>query len=192
MLQPGKEGWDLYSKLVGQAYLDAPAFEERAVSSFQAMKPFVETMFKRISSKIDIEFVDYHPYKDSTEVKNDVKNNGRLQVSMADAEHAIFDPATNGKFRAIHDYMSHVTALGSRGTEFTLQGEIAAYNVHLKTLPREAIPALFTEVVGQVSAYYVLGGKFAEQKICLLDGFDYVNIGVVDGYDIVNKNLVKK
>lgn len=192
MLQPGKEGWDLYSKLVGQAYLDAPAFEERAVSSFQAMKPFVETMFKRISSKIDIEFVDYHPYKDSTEVKNDVKNNRRLQVSMADAEHAIFDPVTNGKFRAIHDYMSHVTALGSRGTEFTLQGEIAAYNVHLKTLPREAIPALFTEVVGQVSAYYVLGGKFAEQKICLLDGFDYVNVGVVDGYDIVNKNLVKK
>ena len=54
-----------------------------------------------------------------------------------------------------------------------------------------AIPALFTEVLGQVCAYSVLG-RFAEQKICLLDGFDNENVGVVEGYDIVDKELVKK
>jgi len=102
----------------------------------------------------------------------------------------VFDPVTNAKFRAIHDYMAHVQAIGSRGTDFTLRGELTAYNTHLKTIPREAIPALFTEVVGQVCAYYVLG-KFAEQKICLLDGFDYINVGEVEGYNIVNKELVK-
>jgi hypothetical protein len=59
-------------------------------------------------------------------------------------------------------------------------------------MPQQSIPALFTEIVGQVSAYHTGGGTFAEQKICLLDGFDYINLGVVEGYDIVNKELVKK
>jgi len=68
---------------------------------------------------------------------------------------------------------------------------LRAYNIHAKTGPRDGIPALFTEVVGQVCTFYVTG-KFAEQKVCLLDGFDYINVGVVDGYDIVNKQLVKK
>jgi len=35
-------------------------------------------------------------------------------------------------------------------------------------------------------------GRFAEQKICLLDNFDYYDIGKVKGYDIVNKELVEK
>ena len=55
-----------------------------------------------------------------------------------------------------------------RGTEFSLRGELAAYNAHLKTVPQEAIPALFTEVVGQVCANFVQGGVFAEQKILFL------------------------
>jgi hypothetical protein len=192
MLQPGEQGWNLYSQLVAEAYFKAPKFEERAVPHFQAMIPFVETMFKRISANVDIEFVDYHAYNSSSELKQDVKKNGVMKVATIDAEHAVFDEVTNAKFRAIHDYMSHIQAIGSRGTEFSLLGEIQSYNVHLKTLPPKAAPALFTEIIGQVSAYYANGGKFAEQKICLLDGFDYYNIGKVNGYDIVNKQLVKK
>lgn len=191
MLQPGENGWTKYSQLVGEAYLKAPKFEERAVPHFQAMVPFIETMFKRISSKVDIQFVDYHAYNNASELKQDVAKNGIMKIATIDAQHDIFDEITNAKFRAIHDYMSHIQAIGSRGTEFSLLGEIQAYNVHLKTLPPKAAPALFTEVIGQVSAYYLNGGKFAEQKICLLDGFDYFNVGVVMGYDIVNKQLVK-
>jgi hypothetical protein len=88
--------------------------------------------------------------------------------------------------------MSHIQAIGSRGTDFSLKGEIQSYNTHLKTMPPEAWPALFTEIIGQASTYFYQGGKFGEQKIALLDGFDYENIGVVDGYDIVNKELVKR
>jgi hypothetical protein len=149
-------------------------------------------MFKRISSKVDIQFVDYHAYENAQQLKNDVKQNGIMKIATIDAQHDVFDELTNAKFRAIHDYMSHIQAIGSRGTEFSLIGELQSYNVHLKTLPPKAVPALFTEIVGQVSAYYVGGGKFAEQKICLLDGFDYYNIGKVEGYDIVNKTLVEK
>ena len=55
MLKPGPNGWDLYSKLVAEAYLAAPSFEERAVPHFEAMIPFVNKMFKRIESKIDFQ-----------------------------------------------------------------------------------------------------------------------------------------
>jgi hypothetical protein len=192
MLKPGPNGWDLYARLVGEAYLAAPKFEQRAVPHFEALTPFINKMFDQISTRVDIQFVDYHPYKDAQELRDEVKQTGVLRIATIDAEHDIFDEETNAKFRAIHDYMAHIQAIGSRGTEFTLKGELAAYNTHLKTIPQQAIPALFTEVVGQVCANFVQGGVFAEQKICLLDGFDYTNIGVVDGYDIVNKELVKK
>lgn len=191
MLKPGPNGWDLYARLVGEAYLAAPKFEQRAVPHFEALTPFINKMFDQISTRVDIQFVDYHPYKDAQELRDEVKQTGVLRIATIDAEHDIFDEETNAKFRAIHDYMAHIQAIGSRGTEFTLKGELAAYNAHLKTIPQQAIPALFTEVVGQVCANFVQGGVFAEQKICLLDGFDYTNIGVVEGYDIINKELVK-
>lgn len=191
VLKPGDNGWDKYAQLVGEAYLAAPNLEERAIPHFQAMIPFTQKMFKRISGKVGIEMVPYHPYESAEELRQDVKKSKRMKVATIDAEHGIFDVDTNAKFRAIHDYLSHVTALKSRGTEFTLQGELQAYNVHLKTAPPKAVPALFTEIVGQVCAYYANGNKFAEQKICLLDGFDYYKIGKVDGYQVVNKELVK-
>ena len=192
MLKPGPNGWDLYSKLVAEAYLAAPSFEERAVPHFEAMIPFVNKMFKRIESKIDVHFVEEHPYANVKELRDDVFNNQTMKVSTLDAEHDIFDPQTNAKFRAVHDFMSHIQAIGSRGTDFSLKGEIQSYNTHLKTMPPASWPALFTEIVGQASTYFYQGGQFAEQKIALLDGFDYENIGVVDGYDIVDKELVKK
>jgi len=191
MLKPGPSGWDLYAQLVADAYLAAPKLESRAASSFEALIPFIEKMFKRIQSRVTVEFVDYHPYESAEQLRQDVNTTGTIKIATIDAEHEIFDEITNAKFRAIHDYMAHIQAIGSRGTEFTLRGELAAYNTHLKTTPKDAIPALFTEVVGQVCTYNIIG-KFAEQKICLLDGFDYYNVGVVDGYDIINKELVKQ
>jgi len=193
VLKPGENGWDKYAELVGKAYMDAPNFESRAVPHYQALIPFIEKMFKQIQSRVKIEFVDYHPYKDAQELRDDVKKTGILKIATIDSKHDIFIPEVNWKFRAIHDYMAHIQAIGSRGTEFSLRGEIAAYNAHLKTVPPKAIPALFTEVIGQVCTYYYLGGKFAPiQKIVLLDGFDYINVGEIKGYNIKGKELVTK
>jgi hypothetical protein len=58
-------------------------------------------------------------------------------------------------------------------------------------MPPKSHPALFTEVVGQACSF-IVNGKFPEQKIALLPGFDYEKVGVVEGYDIINKELVKK
>ena len=192
MLRPGPNGWELYADLVSSAYLAAPKFESRAVSSFEALTPFIKKMFNQIQSRVNVEFVDYHPYESAMDLRQDVQQTGIMKIATIDAEHELFDPITNAKFRAVHDYMSHIQAIGSRGTDFTLRGELAAYNAHLKTMPPANWPALFTEIVGQVCTYYKLGGTFAEQKICLLDGFDYEYVGKVAGYDIVNKELVKE
>ena len=187
MLKPGPNGWDKYCELVAEAYAAAPAFEDAAVPHFEAMKPFVDKMFKRIEGVIDVHFVEEHPYANADELRQDVEQNKILKISTLDAEHEIFDNRTNAKFRAIHDYMSHI----QRNTEFDAKGEIASYNAHLQTMPPKSYPALFTEVVGQACSF-IVNGQFPEQKVALLPGFDYEKVGVVEGYDIVNKELVKK
>jgi len=187
MLKPGPNGWDKYCELVAEAYARAPRFDPSAASSFEAMKPFVDKMFKRIEGVVDVQFVEEHPYANADELKQDVKQNGVLRISTLDAEHDIFDPQTNAKFRAVHDFMSHI----QRDTNFDAKGEIASYNAHLQTMPPASHPALFTEVVGQACSF-IVNGKFPEQKIALLPGFDYERVGVVEGYDIVDKELVEK
>ena len=56
--------------------------------------------------------------------------------------------------------------------------------------PPAAWPALFTEIIGQV-CYQTSKGSFPTQKVAILKGFDYQNIGKVEGYQIEKKKLVK-
>ncbi len=44
-------------------------------------------------------------------------------------------------------------------------------------------------MVGQTCCA-VVDGKFPEQKVAILPGFDYENLGRVEGHDVVNKELV--
>ena len=191
LLKPGSDGWDLYGQLVADAYASAPDYEPEASEAFKSIVPFIDNMFKKISSRVSVEFVDKDPYKDDDHMRWSVNRTGVLKIWKGGTGHPIFDVDTNLKLRAVHDYMAHIQALGSSGTGFDMKGEIQAYNTHLKTIPPAAAPALFTEVVGQ-AAFYLNKGYFPEQKIAFLRGFDYFNIGVVAGYDIVDKELVKK
>jgi len=190
-LKPGPRGWDLYANLVTEAYMKAPVFEDRAAPAWEALIPFIDKMYKQIQTRIDIEPV----VTGADRMRQSVEDTGKLLVSKSDAEHPIFDEETNVKFRAVHDYMTHIqpkipAGFTSAKKQGSIHQELRAYNIHAKTVPKAAIPALFTEVVGQVCTFYVTG-KFQEQKVCILDGFDYINVGVVDGYNIVNKELIK-
>ena len=185
MLKPGANGWDLYGKLVAEAYKAAPSYDSEAASSFEALEPFTNKMFKQIQSRVDVQFVDYDPYPSEVEMCQDAMQNGILKIWTGGTEHPVFDPELNIKMRAVHDYMTHC----QRDTSFTLPGEIASFNAHMKTVPEAAREALFTEVVGQ-AAYFINYGEFPEQKITTLRGFDKHNLGIVDGYGIVNKELV--
>lgn len=67
---------------------------------------------------------------------------------------------------------------GNLGHEFTLRGELNAAMTHIRLAPKAVAPALFTEVAGQV-CYNVICGHFPQQKVAVLPGFDYFNIGRV-------------
>ena len=101
MLKPGPNGWDLYAQLVADAYMAAPKFEQRAVPSFEAMVPFIEKMFKQIQSRVDVEFVDYHPYESAQELRDEVNTTGKMRIATIDADHDIFDEDTNAKVRTV-------------------------------------------------------------------------------------------
>jgi hypothetical protein len=192
MLKPGANGWDLYGKLVAEAYKNAPSYEKEAEPSYRALEPFIDKMFTQIQSRVDVEFVDYDPYPSEKEMCQDAMQNGVLKIWKGGTEHPVFDPYLNTKLRAVHDYMAHC----QRKTKFDLRGEIAAYNGHMMTVPEAGREALFTEVVGQ-AAYFINYGEFPKQKIVILKGFDKNNVGEVDpeitGYklDPEKKELVK-
>jgi len=179
MLKPGPNGWELYGKLVADAYQAAPIYDPDAGDSFNALVPFVENMFKKIQSKVQVQFVENDPYLNDDHMREEVARTGILKIFSGGTQHPVFSDELNLKFRAIHDYMAHIQPIGFSGTGFDQKGEIQAYNAHLHTVPRVGIPALFTEVVGQAS-HFLHKGFFPEQKIAFLEGFDYVNLGVVD------------
>ena len=85
--------------------------------------------------------------------------------------------------RGVHDAIAH---LGGN-YPFSARGEYGAYNRHLKTLCNVqdarggrclAAVALFTEIVGQTSYYYIYG-QFAPQKAVFLNDFDPSNVGLL-------------
>ena len=167
--------------------MDAPMEQPGAKASYEALGEWVNKFFERVVGVVDIEFVDYHPYKSSKQMIKQVQEDGVLLVSTADAEHPIFDAETNAKFRAVHDFGGHI----QRKVPFSYGGEIKAYNAHVKMVPPAAVPALFSEVIGQISCFYLNNKKNCPQKMVVLDQFDFFNIGEVNGYTIVNKELVK-
>jgi len=206
---PQEDGWELYAKLVAKAYAEAPVFEERAKESFEALAPFYDKMHKRITRKaVKPRPVDYHPYdigggvEDTTSVdrlRKDYEETGGFEVARVDSEHPVLSPDENVRARVVHDYMSHIqpkhpAGFSSPTEPGSIFQEIRAYNIHLKTLPPIAVPALFTEVLGQVCHFYVTG-DFIEQKVAFLDGFDYENPGIVlpeTGYVTVEINNSKQ
>jgi hypothetical protein len=71
-----------------------------------------------------------------------------------------------------------LSAGGNRGLGFTLRGEMNSASLHIRLAPNAAAPAIFLEVVGQV-CYQQIVGKFPDQKVAVLNDFDYQNIGKI-------------
>ena len=212
VLKPGEDGWDKYIKLVAQAYMEAPEFEQSEVWRWESLKNSNYTWWRRLLSKVEVIFVSSNdqykdgpgrlnifdkeytiqyleggqPYSTQEEMKKDYVENNRLYVSSDYSEHPVLTFIDNIVFRTVHDFIVHILA----DVDFTGLGEIKAYNAHAKLLPPDARPAAFTEVVGQ-AACFLTHGEFPVQKITTIPGFDYLEVGKVDGYDVVNKELVK-
>lgn len=199
-----------YVKLVCVAYEEAPIYDESVAKYWKSLARHTATMFKRLQSDVEIIFTSddsaevnqrakkiiingkrfklinhRDPYATASEMKTDYKNTGKLMISIDYSTHPIFTIEDNIMFRSVHDYIIHI--LGDH--PFGAKGEIASYNRQAKIAPPDATPALFTEIVGQASVA-VVRGNFPVQKITILPGFDYRNVGAVEGYKIENKKLL--
>ncbi len=204
--------YDEYIKLVAKSYKEAESFDKSEIYRWESLNNHSRKMFKRLTSKVKVVFgtieeqheshikidgKEYElitigeggngPYDTYEEMLDDVKTNQTLKISIDYSTHPVFTVEDNIILRTVHDYIVHILS----GVDFTGKGEIAAFNAHAKLAPSDAIPAIFTEVVGQAS-YYLTYGSFPEQKIVVLDGFDFDNVGFVDGYDVVGKKLIRK
>lgn len=189
--------YDEYAKLVADAYDAAPEYDKSVLPSYRALiEHAVNKLYPQILGKgIDIQFVEDDPYENRNQMAEDVYKNGVLKISKLFNNHPVFTKEENLKFRAVHDYYTHIVC----NQDFGLRGELKAYNTHARLAPPLALPALFTEVVGQ-ACYAIVNGKvddngdfipaFGDQKIAELPGFDYMKVGEVKGRSISNKNLI--
>ncbi len=178
------KSFDEYSKLVAKVYEDAPEMDPKAVPAWKALIAHIETLYKRLTGVVKVEFVDGDPYPNAEEMAKQVKKTKVLKIWKGGTGHPVWSQEQNLKFRAVHDYYSHIVS----GQPFGTKGEIRAYNTHVKMAPPAAVPALFTEIVGQACTS-VITGAFPTQKIAILKGFDYYHLGKVEGREIVKKEL---
>lgn len=198
MALKGSYKGSFFQRLVAAKYVLAPTYDPAAKQAFvdladkiQRQEDFLKSKFQFFHTQDD----PYHSMKDMTQDIERQKAQGvwkpRIPV-YADPPamdgkdkqgHPVFTNDQNVSQRGVHDIISHY--FGQH--PFSARGEYAAYNRHLKTLCNRdqakagdcpAAKAIFTEVVGQTSYYYVYGG-FTDQKAVILDDFDHYNVGLL-------------
>jgi len=184
----GLSNYKEYARLVEDAYDKAEVFDPKAKPAWDALEASTEKLFKRVSGKVKVIFTPDDPYPDAPTMVKEVKDTGVMKIYSGDSDHPIWSVDHNLKFRAVHDYITHI----GTGAPFGLRGELRAYNTHARLVPQKAKPAIFTEVVGQVCSAIVNGGRFPIQKVAILEGFDYDTVGKVDGYEIDDKKQLVK
>lgn len=175
-----------FCQKVADAYDELPEYDPEAVASYKALISHIEKMYKQMLSKVKVEFVPGQPYTSQKEMAEKVKETGVLEISSDHNQHSVFSPEQNMKFRAVHDYIVHILS----NVDFSDKGEVAAFNAHARLLPQKAIPAAFTEIVGQ-ACYYHSKGSFPKQKIAIMKNFDFRNVGKIKGHEIKDKELVE-
>ena len=175
-----RKNFNRYVRFVARAYNARPNLEQTPlrIKSYRSLLDHTLKFYNKLASRLDVIFVDGDPYKNAAEMTQDIKQNKRMLVSKEFSENLLsgWTPKENWIFRAVHDYVIHY---GGKHN-FSMRGELGAYNRHAKLLPAIARPALFSEVVAQ-AAYYIVTGGFPDiQKAALLYGFDYDSVGKID------------
>lgn len=174
------------SRQIGQAYMDMPEHDERALPAYRAMREEVGRQFDHLTKPrskggmgVNVEVTKEDPYggavgndyshwdanKVIPELRHDVVHNNRIKTysTATTGGHPFFTNDQNDMFRAVHDMFGH---LGS-GRGIDMHGEDAAYQAHAAMFSPAARPALATETRGQNAALH-LTGEFQDQKLGLI------------------------
>lgn len=77
-------------------------------SSWKSLIAHIEKMFDQMQSRVTVEFTPEDPYKNEKELIQDIEQNKRLKIYSGHADHPVWSKEQNLKFRAYHDYLSHL------------------------------------------------------------------------------------
>ncbi|MEH2149866.1 hypothetical protein [Nostoc sp.] len=102
---------------------------------------------------LNLQFSDYMRYNNAQEMFADIER-GQLWVSADSYDSTVYpNPIYGFIFQGMHDYDHYLT-----DTDFSLEGEIAAYNFTAKRAPSLDIQKiLYSEIVLRSAAYLYLG-----------------------------------
>lgn len=116
--------------------------------------------FDRLTRQIQVQFTDRDPYTSYEQMRADVLANRRMLVWKGASDTPLWDPLTNWKARALHDW-DHI----QHSASFEMPGELVAYRVASARMPGLA-PLYLSEIVLQ-AAVQTATGNFEEQKLVL-------------------------
>ena len=190
-----------YTIALGEAYLNAPVLDQNQLWRWKLFSLSNERLFRKVASRVRVIPSPEDPYQNEQQMLRDIVVNKTLRIYSGGTPSLAFSNAETIIGRAVHDYLSHaITDIGrlkrfldrqtlasgyegfefSQGGGFTVRGEMNACSRQIRLAPRECAGAIFTEILGQASAFWMTG-EFPEQKIVLLDQFDYYRIGETKG-----------
>lgn len=205
-----------YTITIAEAYAALPQFDKAALPAWEALIESDRKFAKQILGNIKVEFVPDDPYgnlvyKNLGDMLHDITVNKHLSVFKTPLNtHPGMTPDENDTFRMVHDVLGHLGANSSTfyahlltqdagtpykplwGGGFTVRGEMNAYLKHAAIAPTAAIPALFTEVVGQICTYFTTG-DYTVNKVAIIEDVDFKNVGICSGakaarmHEIINQ-----
>lgn len=116
---------------------------------------------------IDISFAPHERYSGPEDMRADVVNHRRLEVSTLHCVHPLWTPEENCEFRVAHDILGHVL----RPYPFSLAGEYLAFHEHMRHTDPAARQAVFTEVCVYASIRYTVGEYPEVQRAVAFPGY---------------------
>ncbi len=110
---------------------------------------------------LNLQFSNYMRYDNAKEMFADIER-GQLWVSADSYDSAIYpNPIFGFIFQGMHDYDHYLT-----DSDFSLEGEIAAYNFAAKRVPSlEIQKILYSEIVLRSATYLYLGHAAAPKIV---------------------------
>jgi hypothetical protein len=195
-----------YVMVVAEEFHKLPKVDPDEVWRWEELVAHDDRMLPRVANKVKIEFVNGDPYKNQREMMFDIIVNKRMKIYQTvpdesqEGSHPAMTDRQNDVFRAVHDYLGHFGPNAQKvgdyiakhnithtddpkfkelrfdRNSFTVRGEMNTFVTHSRLAPPVAIPALFTEIVGQICTYFVTN-DFTVNKVAVIKGIDYRNVG---------------
>jgi hypothetical protein len=206
MALKGSYKGSFFQRLVAAKYVLAPSTDPEAKMAFEDLLQKIQRQEKMLKSKYEFVPTLDDPYTSMKHMTQDIEKQREMGVAKPKVQvfaeppamggqekqgHPVFTNTQNVMQRGVHDVITHY--FGQH--PFSARGEYAAYNRHLKTLCNRdqvkggeclAAKAMFTEVVGQISYYYVYG-EYTDQKAVILHDFDHAHVGLLAPSSPLNK-----